>query len=117
MLIVKFFHCYRGITLFCSEFYVTSHIIHLTQYIDKTDSVKQMCAPALLKLYVKLFFGIKHITQIKRYAIRRNMNVCKYILFIFSKSYVISKIAIPVLLFLIVFCHGHVKYTTLKDKI
>jgi len=63
MLIVDIFRWYRGITLVCSEFYVISHIIHLTQYIDKPDSVKQMCAPALLKLYIQLFFGIKHITQ------------------------------------------------------
>ena len=81
MLIVENVRWYRGITLFCSEFYVTSHITHLTQYIDKTDSVKQMCAPGLLKLYIKLFFRIIHITQIKRYAIRRQMNVCKYILY------------------------------------
>jgi len=58
-------------------------IIHLTQYIDKTYSVKQMCASVLLKLNIKLFFGIKHNTQIKRYAIRRKMNVCKHIFFLF----------------------------------
>jgi len=29
----------------------------------------------------KTFFGIKHITQIKRYAIRRRMNVCKHIFY------------------------------------
>ena len=72
------FRCYCSITLFCSEFHVTSHIIHLTQYIDKTYSVRQMCASVLLKLNIKRFFGIKHITQIKRYAIRRQINVCKH---------------------------------------
>jgi len=110
---------YRSITLFRSEFYVASHIILLTQYIDKTYSVKQMCAPVLLKLNIKLFFGIKHITQIKQYAIRRQMNECKYIFsYLFSKSNIISKITMPVLLFLIVsFFYGHVKYTIFKDKI
>jgi len=45
------------------------HILYIyTQYIDKTYSVKQMCASVLLKLNIKLFFGIKHITPIKRYA-------------------------------------------------
>jgi len=87
---------YCSITLFCSEFYVTSHIIHLTQYIDKAYSVKQMCASVLLKLNIKLFFGKKHISQIKRYAIRRQMNVCIPI----SKYNMISKIVMPVLLFL-----------------
>jgi len=52
MLIVEF--CwYRSITLFCSEFYETSHIIHLTQYINKTYSVKQMRTSGLLKLNIK----------------------------------------------------------------
>ena len=59
-------------------------IIHLTQYIDKTYSVKQMCASVLLKLNIKLFFGIKHNTQIKRYAIRRKMNVHVYVNTCFS---------------------------------
>jgi len=58
------FRWYRSITLFCSKFYVTSHFIHLTQYIDNTYSVKQMCTSVLLKLNIKLFFGIKQITQI-----------------------------------------------------
>jgi len=62
-------------TLLFSEFYVTSHIIHLTQYTDKTYPVKQMCASVILKLNIKLFFGIKHITQIKRHATRRQINV------------------------------------------
>ena len=76
-------------------------IIHLTQYIDKTCSVKQMCASVLLKLNIKQFFGIKHITQIKRYAMRQ-MNVCKHMFFLFfSNSSIMSKIAMPVLLFLI----------------
>jgi len=61
MLIVEIWN--RSITLFCSEFYVTSHIIHLRQQIDKSYSVKQMCASVLLKLNIKLFFGIKYITQ------------------------------------------------------
>jgi len=51
------------ITLFCSEFYVTSNIIHLTQHVYKTYSVKQMWASVLLKLNIKPLFGIKHITQ------------------------------------------------------
>jgi len=60
---------------------VTTHIIHLTQYIDKTYLVKEICASVLLELNIKLLFGIKHFTQIKRYAIRRQMNVCKHILY------------------------------------
>jgi len=109
---------YRSITLFCSEFYVTSYTIHLTQYIDKTYSVKQTCASVLLKLNIKLFFGIKHITQIKRCAIRRKMNVCRHIFsFFFSNSNIISKIAMPMFIFLIVSFYGHDKYTIFKDKI
>ena len=64
-----------------------------------------MCGSVLLILNIKLFFGIKHITQIKRYAIRRQINGCKHI---YSYSFfqipnIISKIAMPVLLFLISF--------------
>ena len=51
----------------------------------------------------KQIFGIKHITQIKRYAIRRQMNVCKHIFSYFlSNSYIVLKIALPVILLLIV---------------
>ena len=52
-------------------------------YIGKNIFSKQMCAFVLLKLNIKLFFGIKHITEIKRYAIRRQTNVCKHIFFFF----------------------------------
>jgi len=92
---------------------------------DKTYSVKQMCASDLLKLD-KTIFGIKHITQIKRYAIRRQMKLCKHICSLFppSNSNITSKIAMPVLLFLIVYIvHGHVntqysrtKYQSKIDK-
>jgi len=109
------------ITLFCSECYKTSHNIHLTQYmyIDKTYSVKQMCASVLLKINIKLFLGIKHITQTKQYAIRRQTNECKHIFpYFFLNSNLILKKAMPVLLILIVsFFHGHVKYTIFKDKL
>jgi len=100
---------YCSIILVCSEFYETSHIVHLTQYFDKTYSVKQMCASVLLKLYIKLSFGIKHITQIKWYAIRRQINVCKYILSFFLSNSIFLKIAMAVLLFLIVSFYGNVK--------
>jgi len=61
----------------------------------------QMCASVLLKLNIKL--GIKHITKIKLYAIRRQINVCKHIFsYVVSNFDIISKIAMPVLLFLLV---------------
>jgi len=37
-----------------------------------------MCVSVLLMFNIKLFYGIKHISQIKRYAIKRQKNVCKY---------------------------------------
>jgi len=76
-----------SIALFCSELFVTSHNIHLTQYIDKSCSVKQIWARVLLKLNIKVLFGIKHIKQMKRYVIRRQMNVCKFVCFYFKFQY------------------------------
>jgi len=74
------FRWYRCKTLFCSAFYVTSHFIHLTKlYIDTTYSVKQVCVSVLLNLNIKLFFGIKYVTQIKRYALKKQMSLCKHI--------------------------------------
>jgi len=47
------------------QFYMTSHVYYTFNKIyDKTYSVKQMSASVLLKLNLKLFFGIKHVTQI-----------------------------------------------------
>ena len=75
-----------------------------------------MCTSVLLKLNIKLFFGIKHITQIKRYAIRRQMNVCKVVntfssslFFRFQYNFKDSNACanFPDSFFI----HGHVKYT------
>jgi len=40
-----------------------------------------MCASVSLKLNIKLYFGIKHNTQIKRYAIRRHMDISMFSFF------------------------------------
>jgi len=53
--------------------------VNFTQYIATIYSVKQMCATVVLKLSIKLFIGIKHITQIKRYAKRRHW-ICNKLL-------------------------------------
>jgi len=51
---------YCSIILFCSEFYETSHIVHLTQYFDKTYSVKQMCASVTEVIYKTIFWNKAH---------------------------------------------------------
>jgi len=78
MLMLKFRFC-RGITLFCIEFYVTSHIIHLTQYIDKTYSVKQMCTSVLPKFNHKTILWNKAHCANKTICHNGAINVCKYI--------------------------------------
>ena len=83
-------HC-KSITLFCGEFYVTSHIIHLTQYIDKTYSVKQMCASVL-----NTEINHKTILWNKVYYANKEANECMethFYFLCFLNSIIISKIA------------------------
>jgi len=90
------FRWYRCKTLFCSEFYVTSYIIHLTQYIDTTYSVKQMCASVLLKLKHKTVLWNK-VHYANKTIRLKEANGCMNT-HLFSKSNMISKIIMPVLL-------------------
>ena len=78
-----------------------------------------MCASVLLKLNIELFFGVKHIKQVKRYVIRRQMHVCNHIFFSFLNFNIILKISMPVLLFFSgsFFYHRHVKLIVFKYKL
>jgi len=70
-----------------------------------------MCVSVLLIFNIKLFFGIKHISQIKRYGIQRQKNVCKYISFISLFKFQYNfKDGNACVTFHVSFCfHGHVK--------
>jgi len=79
-----------------------------------------MCASVLLKFNIKLFFGLKHITQIKLYATRRQMHVCKvvntFFYFIIKSQYNFKDSNDCVTFPDSFFFHGQVKYTIFKDK-